>query len=341
MIKMTRFIAILFVFYTVSTNTLASTPASGTLKALQSCEAFVSKNKRTNPDDAKLVIGQSYSVVEVNKAVNPSWYRLNIPNARPQERWVAENCGQINVQIGDSGSHGGSGGGGNNDCHTAGLEDSYVLALSWQPAFCETDPGRSKPECQIDGTKSYQANNFTLHGLWPNKRECGTNYGYCGEINRKSGDFCDYPQLQLFAEIRSDLEQVMPSAAAGSCLQRHEWFKHGTCQTKLTIDEYFEIAVDLTSQFNASGIGYFMSRNIGETVTEEALIQRIDCIHGTDTHKSIELKCKNGNLVDVYIHLTDVLEKNTDLKGLLNSIGRSFKSNCGGEFKIDPIGFAN
>ncbi len=133
----------------------------------------------------------------------------------------------------------------------------------------------------------------------------------------------------------------MPSAAAGSCLQRHEWFKHGTCQTKLTIDEYFEVAVDLTSQFNASGMGYFMSRNIGETVTEEALIQRIDCVHGTDTHKSIELKCKNGNLVDIYIHLTDALEKNTDLKDLLNTVGRSFKSNCGGEFRIDPIGLAN
>lgn len=337
MIKKIRFVTLFLVFFTLSSISLASAPASGTLTATQSCEAFVSKNKRTNPDDSQLSIGQAYAIIEVNKASNPSWYRVTVPNAQPHERWVAESCGRIDVEIGDGTGNGGSSG--NKQCNTAGLEDSYVLALSWQPAFCETSSGRNKPECQIDDDNAYQASNFTLHGLWPNKRECGTKYGFCGEIKNNLGDFCDYPQLQLFTNVRKDLEEVMPSAAAGSCLQRHEWFKHGTCQTNLTIDEYFEVAVNMTRQFNASGIGYFMSRHIGKTVTESAFIARIDCVLGANTHKSIELKCQGENLVDVYIHLTDVPDKNADLETQMNRENSAFTSNCGGEFRIDPIGF--
>lgn len=333
--RRTKFILVILAISITTIDVLASVPANGTLTATQSCAAYFSKNKRTNPDDSKLVIGQNYTVIEVNKAENPSWYRLSMPNANPRERWVSNNCGEANVQIGkNSGNNGGG-----NVCSTPGLEDSYVLALSWQPSFCETH--RDKPECQVHDEKSYQAHNFTLHGLWPNKRECGINYEFCGEVRTRSDDFCDYPALTLFSEVRNRLEQVMPSVAAGSCLKRHEWFKHGTCQTKWSMDEYFDIAIDFTKQFNESGIGYFMSRNIGRIVTEDEFIRRVDCAHGKNTHKSIEIKCKNGNLVDVYIYLTDNIHGEEDLGLLLNRADREFKSNCGGQFKIDAIGFIN
>ncbi len=332
MTRMMKLIAVMLATYVVSTGVLASAPADGTLTATRSCEAYISKNKRTNPDHAKIVVGQSYAVIEVNKVDNPSWYRLNIPNADPQARWVADYCGVVDVQIGKNG-------GGSNECSTPGLEDSYVLALSWQPSFCETH--RHKPECQVEDKKSYQARNFTLHGLWPNKRGCGIKYEFCGEVRSKPGDFCDYPALTLFTEVRNNLKQVMPSAAAGSCLQRHEWFKHGTCQTQWSIDEYFDIAVDLTKQFNESGMGYFMSRNVGEIVAEDEFIKRIDCTHGLNTHKAFELKCKDGNLVDVYIHLTENINEKENFGDLVRNTGREFKSNCGGSFKVDPIGFIN
>ncbi len=251
MARMMKLIAVMLAIYIVSIDVLASASADGSLTATRSCDAYISKNKRTNSDHTKLTVGQGYTVVEVNKANNPTWYRLSIPNADPQVRWVADYCGVADVRIEKKG-------GANNVCNTPGLEDSYVLALSWQPSFCETH--RNKPECQINDKKSYQARNFTLHGLWPNKRECGIKYEFCSEVRSKPGDFCDYPVLTLFTEIRSNLKQVMPSAAVGSCLQRHEWFKHGTCQTKWSIDEYFDVAIDLTKKFNESGMGYFMSR---------------------------------------------------------------------------------
>lgn len=338
MIRVIRAVVIILTVFSIASDGWASTPATGTVIATQTCEAYVSKNKRTNPDDTRLVVNQSYPVFEVNKADNPSWYRVRVANANPAERWVAKHCGTVNVQVGDGGGPDGDNNGGeDNACRTPGLEDSYVLALSWQPAFCETH--RDKPECRIEDKKSYQARNFTLHGLWPNKKSCGTHYGYCGEVQNKPGDFCDYPMLPLFTETRQALEEVMPSALAGSCLQRHEWFKHGTCQTGWSMDEYYEVAVDLTRQFNESGIAYFISRNIGNTVTEEAFISKVECVHGAGTHQRLELKCRDGNLVDVYISLPADITQGVSLGELMGQGESRFKSNCGGRFSVDPIGF--
>lgn len=324
-----------FLALSVSIDIWASTPISGKITATQTCEAYVSKNKRTNPDHTRLVVKQEYFIFEANKSTNPDWYRVRIQSARPPERWVSINCGTVKLA---SGGGGGLGGGGQREtCNTPGLEDSFVLALSWQPAFCDTH--RNKPECRIDDKKSYQARNFTLHGLWPNKASCGKNYGYCGEVRNSPGDFCDYPMLPLFTEVRAELGVVMPSAAAGSCLQRHEWFKHGTCQLDWSMDKYFETAVELTKQFNESGIAYYVSRNIGKTVSEKDFINKVDCAQGAGAHKRLELTCKSGNLVDVYIHLPGTIKQSDDLGMLLQQAQGNFKSNCGGQFKIDPIGF--
>ena len=129
----------------------ASTPASGTVTATRACEAFVSKNKRSNPDGAKLATGQKYSILQVNKVKNPDWFQIRVETAHPQERWVAESCGSADVRIGGGTGTGENGntGGNRGDCHTPGLQDSFLLALSWQPAFCESH--RAKPECRPSG----------------------------------------------------------------------------------------------------------------------------------------------------------------------------------------------
>jgi ribonuclease T2 len=314
----------------------ASARASGTFTAEQACEAYVSKNKRTNPDDSVLIVGHVYSVFEVNKPTAPAWYRVRIDTAQPPERWVDRNCGTAQVQVDgtppdDNGQP--------DQCRIAGLADSYLLALSWQPAFCETH--RDKPECGIDDPKAYQAKNFTLHGLWPNKQECGTHYGYCGEVSGSPGGFCDYPALDLFTQTRDELGEVMPSAAEGSCLQRHEWHKHGTCQTAWSQDEYYDVAIDLTRQFNRSGAAYFMSRNLGEEVSTEAFLERVDCALGDGARERFELKCNGGNLVDVYINLPADINPGEDLRALIGRAAPDFHNGCGDSFRVDPIGFVH
>jgi ribonuclease T2 len=311
-------------------------PVSGTFSAERSCPAYVSKNKQTNPDGARIAPGQSYPTLEANQPENPDWYRIRLSSADPAERWVSVDCGrfQAGAPEGGGGGHGPSGG----RCDISGRADSYVLALSWQPAFCESKP--HKPECRITDAAAYQARNFTLHGLWPNKKSCGTRYGFCGEVKRQEPDFCDYPEVRLDTAARKSLAQVMPSVEAGSCLDRHEWHKHGTCQTEWSDDQYFELASDLTRQFNESGMAYLMNRKIGRDVRTEDFLSRLAAVLGSGARERVKLGCKDGLLVEVEISLPAGIESGTDLEALIAQAVSTGGSSCGDSFRVDPIGQA-
>ena len=224
------------------------------------------------------------------------------------------------------------------DCQLANKEDSYKLALSWQPAFCEKH--KRKPECKITDSSSYQAANFTLHGLWPNKRECGINYGLCGQYKQPVKSFCDYAPIPMKPETVKVLGEVMPSVANGSCLDRHEWYKHGTCQTDWDASQYFDTAVRLTKEFNDKGMSRFMSQNVGKTVATDEFFSTVDQAFGKNASKRLTLSCdKQGNLVDVFINLPKQIPDNLPLGDLIQQAPESFKNRCGDSFNIDEIGF--
>lgn len=303
---------------------------SGSFIAQRSCPAYVSKNKKTNSDGAQISAGESYTAFEANKADEPDWYHIRVSSANPVERWVSADCGSFQA----SGNGGGGTGGGR--CDIAGQSDGYVLALSWQPAFCESKP--DKPECSVNDPTVYQARNFTLHGLWPNKSACGTKYGYCGEVKRQPQRFCDYPEVPLDAATRNALAQVMPSVGAGSCLERHEWHRHGTCQTERSDDQYFDLAADLTRQFNESGMAYFMNRRIGQEVRTEEFLARLAAVLGSGARERVTLGCKDGLLVDVQINLSADIRSGADLDALISRGAPKGGSTCGDGFRVDPIG---
>ena len=72
-------------------------------------------------------------------------------------------------------------------CQTKELTDSNVLALSWQPTFCEKYD--EEPECAVKDPNDYVATHFSLHGLWTNKKTCRTHYGFCGKYKKELNDF--------------------------------------------------------------------------------------------------------------------------------------------------------
>lgn len=99
-----------------------------------------------------------------------------------------------------------------------GRFDSYLLSLSWSPAYCAAAGGeRNDPQCMPGRRFS-----FVLHGLWP-QYDNGRWPQFCSEA----------PGL---ADPKAMLD-IMPSTS----LIRHEWQKHGTC-TGLTADGYFALA---------------------------------------------------------------------------------------------------
>lgn len=322
------FLVILIIGYAHS----AAAKTIGIFSAQQSCPAYVSKNKLTNPDNTQILADKKYDIIEANKPDHASWYRVILPSANPKERWISADCGDAQL----SGGQGTGDNGNSSSCSIAGEADSHVLALSWQPAFCEIK--LQKPECKITDPKVYQAKHFTLHGLWPNKKSCGTHYAFCGDVKAQKQNFCEYPEIKLNPTSQATLAEVMPSVTAGSCLERHEWHKHGTCQAANSKEEFFDLSVDLARQFNDSGMAYFMNRRIGQQVRTEDFLNRIAAVLGSSARERIKLNCDQGMLVEIQLSLIADLTPGTDLEKLIINAPAQSNSNCGETFRVDPIG---
>ncbi|RKZ82049.1 MAG: hypothetical protein DRR16_20640, partial [Candidatus Parabeggiatoa sp. nov. 3] len=321
----------------------ASVKVSGTLTAEQSCQAYVSKKKKTNPDNQLLKTGQIYSVIEANRLNQPKWFRIRIEGIRQAKRWVHKNCGTLKYPHALKGLKGASQHVSQQQlCHTPGHQTTQVLAMSWQPAFCETH--RRQRECQITDTKAYQATHFTLHGLWPNWQNCKPHYQFCdAQVTSRPQRRCQYPSVPLSKTVRHQLRIVMPGAIRGSCLQRHQWWKHGTC-SGWEADTYFTVSTRLTKEFNQAGMAAFMKANLGKRVRKKTFLSQIDRSFGANTKQLVKLSCnrRKGNLTEIQLLLPSKIAESDSLATLIQKQLHQKKSmnhsgNCPAYFRIVPI----
>jgi ribonuclease T2 len=155
----------------------ASEAVTGSFVASRGCDAYLSFRKGTNPGAIRVAPGAEYEVREVNDR-DRTWLRVEVPGIEEPLRWVASECGITrNLQGTVAGSAAPAAGG---QCSVARQFDSFVLAVSWQPGFCEhVRYNGTKPECDHMADRRLVVSNLTLHGLWPNLQACGTNYGSC------------------------------------------------------------------------------------------------------------------------------------------------------------------
>lgn len=222
-------------------------------------------------------------------------------------------------------------------CDTSpGMSDSNVLALSSQPGFCQTyGYEASKPECVHLSKNSYQAKHLTLHGLWPNQNACGHHYGFCGVPQQNH--HCDYSPIELTTEVSENLKKLMPGYKFGSCLERHEWNKHGSCQI-LSVDSYFARAMQLLTEVDQSLFGQFLTRNQGKVVPLDALHTQIAAAFGQKNVGKIYLGCKKGVLVDIYIHLPALIPQDESVAYLIDK-APNYKSHdsCSARVKISDF----
>ncbi len=304
---------------------------SGDFTASKICPLYVSKNQQTNPGNIVTQFNQVYKIKEAN-ATPASWYRV-VANAQGELRWVEASCGSV------------SGGSGTTDpiepgqqcVQSAGKADGYVFAVSMQAAFCETGGyAKGKPECTNLTAGSPYTSQFSLHGLWPNQNSCGTNYGFCDNIAKKN-THCEYTPIALNSSNETNLKKYMASYQYGSCLERHEWYKHGSCQLR-SQDDYYALAVNLTEQMNNSPIGTFIKNSTGQTVTVANFKQLFEQSFGAGSSKKIKLICKNALLTDVYIELPNLDGRDeTKLTELLPLAKDNTSGSCGTQFKLSSF----
>ncbi len=282
----------------------AKTTDGNLLVANQACPAYQSIAKRTNPGNVKLKVGRAYIVVAHNKTP-ATWLQVEIDGARPAVRWVSVQCAAPGVDPGPG-----------LDPQTPSSQPSppppspamppvalgkatHLLALSWEPSFCETHT--SKTECRAETRQSPEAKQLSLHGLWP---QPNGNF-YCHADPKqvtidKASHFDQLTAPNVTQATHDRLAAVMPGVQ--SSLERHEWIKHGTC-FGTSADVYFNRAADLTEQVNASAVGQLIAAQAGQAVQVSDLVAAFSQAFGADARKAIVIKCASGELseIDVYI----------------------------------------
>ena len=304
----------------------AQIPLKGYFIAANTCEAVQSIKKGTNPGNIHLVPDMSYELVAKNKE-EATHYRIRVKHASPMERWVSASCGFILTDCSHSGIQ--------TESTTSQNSSSpeFLLAISWQPAFCQTH--QKKAECQSQDQSRYDADHFTLHGLWPQPES--NIYCHTSDANKhwdEQNRWDRLPQPELSPATRKALAKVMPGTL--SDLHRHEWIKHGTCYSP-TEEEYFMESILLTEQINASVVRDYFSGNIGKTIPVSEIKAKFDQAFGPGAGDKVKVKCSNGMITELWINLKGEITSLSDLSFLIQSAKPAASSCPSG--RVDPVGF--
>ncbi len=179
--------------------------------------------------------------------------------------------------------------------------ENYALAISWEPAFCLTNP--AKPECQSETPSRHDAHAFSLHGLWPQ------NGSYCGataaqKSNDEAGKWSLLPAVVLQSSTEALLQEDEPGTM--SYLERHEWIEHGTC-SGLSQQNFFAPTLAMLDGINASNLGSTVAANVGGHVTLAQLQAAAALDYGTYAKIDIEYLCISSGgksyLEEVRLHM--------------------------------------
>jgi ribonuclease T2 len=116
-----------------------------------------------------------------------------------------------------------------------------------------------------------------------------------------------------------------------SNLQRHEYYKHGTCYSK-DPNRYFLDALTLTKKVDST-LGEYFRANVGKKVKAINAKRVATKLIDKDIKNKIAFKCKGRVLSEVWISIKG---RGDDFKKLLKG-AKPIRSNCT-EFIIDAPG---
>jgi ribonuclease T2 len=218
----------------------------------------------------------------------------------------------------------------------AAAPPAYVLAVNWQPAFCE---GFAQlPECTSQTPDRFDAAHLSLHGLWPQPREtahCAVDPAVIALDKPATWD--QLPAVSLSPSLRAELDEVMPGTR--SALDRHEWIKHGTCYGNAQ-EEYFAESLSLLRQLNASAVRAVLAGRIGGEITADQLAAAFDASFGPGAGARVAMDCREDGgrrlVVELKLNLAGEITAASRLGDLLLAAEPATPGCRSGQ--IDPVG---
>ena len=306
---------------------------SKSITATKECEAFNNLKHAKNYGNVVLKSGSKYQILRQQKGN----YFIKVPNAKPMMRWVSVECFNGTVEpkteqqdrtkseVKEKKSIFSRLFGKKSETKSKVVKSSTkssgnldaLLVLSWHNTFCETHS--NKKECRRDGGDA--KNHLVLHGLWPQPR----NKEYCG-LSGKIKQLDKYkrwnalPKLDLNSNVFTLMQKYMPGVQSN--LQRHEYYKHGSCYSKDT-NSYFSNALNLTKEIDST-IGEYLRDNIGKKVKAINIKLLASKTYGKEIKNKIAIKCKGRVLSEIWISTKG---KGNDIKSLIKN-AKPIRSNC-------------
>lgn len=234
--------------------------------------------------------------------------------------------------------------------------DRYVLALSWQTGFCQSqhDRERNEPdECRLQKENDDKTTFLTVHGLWPGLPKSIAARGVddrrwmrFGCASRPVPDMpearanrkCQAAETGISLEMADKLNGVMPGAGGTSCLERYEYAKHGVC-FGFDPDAWVGTMVRLNTEVKQSELGRFIADNYGRSVSRIAINSAIAQAFGERNVSAFKLTC-NGN--PAYLTEIQISLNASAINAPLNAasfLPQPHPGNCNKTFILDAVGY--
>lgn len=252
--------------------------------------------------------------------------------------------------------------------------DHFVLAVSWQPSFCQSkyqgmasqDNDPLPSECNVLQRVKNKRDYLSVHGLWPSlpktlanemlqsdkKEDLWRDRG-CAVLQNKhkfygNKEKCLAPQLNFSQDVADMLLVAMPGANSSSCLDRYEYAKHGVC-FGYDPNQYFKAMVTLLEQLKLSQLAELIESRYGEFFSKKEGYDAIKASLGDKAQKSFEFVCSDRN-GKKYLDEIRVTLLRSALSSGLQKNGSIFveavadqdyqkKHDCGESIYVDTRGF--
>lgn len=182
-----------------------------------------------------------------------------------------------------------------------GRFDSYVLALSWSPAWCE-----GKADAEQCGSQRF---GFVVHGLWPQHLSGGWP------------ERCAVGGRLPEAVVR-DMLPIMPSRK----LIAHQWNKHGTCDGT-PVQDYFARVRQAHGRVVIPE--WLRAPDTPKTVTLPEIEAAFIAVNPGLTADGLAIVCKGGKVSEVRVCLTRGLD--------FTRCGDGVRDSCRGKAKLVPV----
>ena len=299
-------------------------PTQGEFVVRKDCAATVSIKR---PGEGAPLAKGRYKAIGLNKT-DGEFLQIRVPDARPELRWVRLSCGE---HINPGAAH-------TNPTKNINRPKpgKLLLSLSWQPAFCESNP--NKTECRTQTASRYDADHFSLHGLWPQPE--GLEYCDVSTQDRLTDQrrrWNDLPRINLEEDTAQRLYRVMPGIRSG--LERHEWVRHGSCFSSEP-ETYYRTALSLVDQINRSALREALIQHSGRSVTVIQLKTALETSFGEGAGRALGIRCSwDGQrrlITDIRIQLKQPVNESTPIREALDTSSMA-PGNCdAGE--VDQVG---